>query len=115
MFPDILHVLPRLLAGRSAYRAMDPAPGLWARHYVLVATDKALVHEAWKACSYPLVSSLFDTNKYRHAKVGHPIEDCTSASRLRLLIGQSAGVKAPSRDGLVAEHYRFNQAPSAIP
>ena len=62
----------------------------------------------------PLVRGLFDTDGDRHAKVGHPIEDRTSDSRLRLLIGQSPGVKSPSNDGLVAKHRRFNQASSAI-
>ena len=62
----------------------------------------------------PLVRGLFDANGDRHAKVGHPIENCTSNSRFRLLIGQSPGVKAPPNDGLVAEHCRFNEASSAI-
>ena len=75
----------------------------------------ALVHEARKVrCYAPLVRRLFDTSGDRHAKIGHPIEDCASDSRLRLLIGQSPGVKAPPNDGLVAEHRCFNEAPSAI-
>jgi hypothetical protein len=90
------------------------SPGSAARRSCSDGNRKG-VHEALEVCSYPpLVRGLFDTIGDRHAKVGHPIEDRTSDSRLRLLIGQSPGVKASPNDGLVAEHCRFNEAPSAI-
>ena len=57
---------------------------------------------------------LFDTNGDRHAEIGHPIENRASDFCLRLLIGRSPGVKAPSNDDLIAKHRRFNQASSAI-
>jgi len=105
---------------RGVY-ATTPIPVLGS-HNADIARASQLQHAvegvgAWKhgnGALPPLVRGLFDTHGDRHAKVGHPIEDRTSDSRLRLLIGQSPGVKAPPNDGLVAEHCRFNKAPSAI-
>jgi hypothetical protein len=71
------------------------------------------MNKCWRALT-PFGDGLFDTNRDRHAKAGHPIQDRAPDFRLRLLIGQSPGMKSSPNNGLVAKHRRFNQAPSAI-
>src|ERR671939_2178680 len=55
-----------------------------------------------------------DTLRHRHAEPGYPVEHRTGDPGLGLLAGQSPGAKAPTDDGLVAEHGGFPERAPAI-
>src|SRR5215204_3000135 len=55
-----------------------------------------------------------DTLRHRHTEPGHPVEHRAGDPSLGFLAGQSPGAKAPTDDGLVAEHGGFPERAPAI-
>src|SRR5918912_165978 len=55
-----------------------------------------------------------DTLRYRPAELGHPVEHRAGDPGLGLLAGQSPGAKAPTDDGLIAEHGGFPERAPAV-